>query len=141
MPLGKEDAIADLAMVLECSGHEAAAADGVKAVRKGGEVVLIGTPWTKKTDLSAWQIVYDVFYRFVHLRSGWECEIPMQPTEFAAGNQMQNFTTAIDWLASGRVKVDGLYDIASPRDAQKVYEKIRDGKSEKLVTLYDWSLV
>ena len=38
----------------------------------GGEVVLIGVPWVKRTDLSAFDLLHAVFHRYVYLRSGWE---------------------------------------------------------------------
>ena len=35
----------EVELVIECSGHEQAAFDGCRIVRKRGEVVLVGAPW------------------------------------------------------------------------------------------------
>src|SRR5207237_1254329 len=39
-----------VALVVECSGHEQAVLDGLKVVRKRGEVSLVGAPWKRRTD-------------------------------------------------------------------------------------------
>ena len=45
-----------VALHLECSGHEQAVLDGCKCVRKRGEVVLVGVPWLKRTDLPSFDL-------------------------------------------------------------------------------------
>ncbi len=40
-------------------------------IRKRGEVVLVGVPWVRRTDIYAHEILCRVFYDFVDMRSGW----------------------------------------------------------------------
>ena len=139
IPVDEAGFAGSVAIVVECSGHEKAVLDGCRVIRKGGEVVLVGTPWRKLTDISAWEITNAVFFKFAVLRSGWEYELPDLATEFRPGSIMENFATALAWLASGRVKVDGLYQKVSPAEAQKAYQDLLHNRVPSLVTLFDWT--
>ncbi len=87
---------------VECSGHEQAALDGIEAVGKCGEVVLVGTPWVKRTDLSAYDLLRAVFNKYAVLRSGWEWQVPGQPAEYGGNSIIENFEAALRWIAEGR---------------------------------------
>jgi threonine dehydrogenase-like Zn-dependent dehydrogenase len=125
-------------LVLECSGHEQAVLDGCRMVRKGGEVVLVGVPWKRRTELSAQELLSLVFHRYVVLRSGWEWELPAQRADFRPNATWQNLEAATRWLADGRVRVDGLYALHSPRDCQQVYQSLLHGKAGELTAVFDW---
>ena len=127
-----------VALVVECSGNEAAVLDGCKVVRKRGEVVLVGVPWEKRTDLSAFDVLHEVFHRYVVLRSGWEWELPTHAEEFRRGSIMGSFRAALDWLAEGKIRTEGLYSTLSPRECRKAYDDIMAGRAERLVTIFDW---
>ncbi|MCX7805498.1 MAG: zinc-binding alcohol dehydrogenase [Planctomycetota bacterium] len=127
-----------LDLVVECSGHEAAVLDACRMVRKRGEVVLVGVPWVRKTDIYAHEILRHVFYDFVDLRSGWEWEVPDLPTDFRSGSRMEIFAAGMRWLADGRVDVDDLYATVSPFEAQMAYQDLARGRAERLITLFDW---
>ncbi len=139
LPDKGEPLFGKLGLVLECSGNEQAVVDACKAVRKRGEVVLVGVPWAKKTDLSAFDVLHAVFHKYVVLRSGWEWEVPTQPAEFRVNSILGNIAAAMKWLAEGRIKTDGLYESHSPRDAQQCYQDLLNRRSKKLVTLFDWN--
>jgi threonine dehydrogenase-like Zn-dependent dehydrogenase len=138
-PLDDPTFAGQVALVLECSGHEQAALDGCRAVRKRGEVVLVGTPWQRRTDLSAHELLHLVFHRYVILRSGWEWQLPLQPAEFRRNSILGNLAAALRWLAEGRVRVDGLYRTVSPRDAQQVYQDLLHQRHERLAAVFDWT--
>ena len=72
----EKDLIDSISLAMECSGNEQATLDCCRVVRKGGEVVLVGVPWRKRTDLPAFDLLHAVFHRYIRLRSGWEWEIP-----------------------------------------------------------------
>ncbi len=134
-----DPALADnVALVVECSGHEQAVLDGCRIVRKGGEVVLVGVPWHRRTDITAHEILHAVFHRYVVLRSGWEWEIPFPARDFARGSIFGNIAGALRWLAEGRVRVDGLYAELAPGEAQDVYRRLAEGRFEKLAAVLDW---
>jgi threonine dehydrogenase-like Zn-dependent dehydrogenase len=139
VPLDDDAVAGRAALALECSGHEAAAIDGCRVVRKGGEVVLCGVPWIQKTDRTAHELLFDVFYRYVTLRSGWESELPLVETEFRRGSRLANCAAALAWLAEGRIATDGLYEIRSPLDAAAAYQDLLHDRTEALTVLFDWT--
>ncbi len=132
---------AGIALALECSSSQAAALDACKAVRKGGEVFQVGVPWAKNADVSARDLLHAVFRGYVHLRSGWEWGVPRYGAEFRTGNIFESLAAALEWLADGRVDVDGLYETASPADCQQVYQDLLRGRTEALSVVFDWSRV
>ena len=87
-----------IALAVDCSGHEQAVLDACRVVRKRGEVVLVGVPWRRQSDLTAHQVLIEVFHRYVHLRSGWEWEIPHRAAEFRPHSIYGDFRTALRWL-------------------------------------------
>jgi len=128
-------------LVVECSGHEAAALDACRLVRKGGEVVLVGVPWEKRTELSAFDILNTVFMRYVRLRSGWEWEVPGTPTEFGRGSIQANIAAAIAWFGSGRLSSAGLFRRVDPRDCDAVYRELKEQPGGMLTAVFDWTML
>ena len=125
-------------LVLECSGHDGAALDCVRAVRSLGEVVLVGTPWVRRTDASAHELLTEVFHRYAVLRSGWEWQVPADDTAFVGISTSRNIRLAMRWLQRGTVTVSQLADRFAPADAQSAYESLADGTTSKLTALFDW---
>lgn len=125
-------------LVIECSGHEQAVLDGCKVVRRGGEVALVGVPWQKRTDLSAFDILHEIFHNYAILRTGWEWEVPLHTSEFAPNSIFKNFATALRWLADGRVKVSTLAETTSPDKAQEAYQSLLHNNCGKLSYIFDW---
>lgn len=125
-------------LVLECSGHEAAALDGARVARPRGEVALVGAPWARRTDLPLHDLLREVFFHYVVVRSGWEWELPIHPTPFRTGSILANFAAALDLLAAGRVRVDGLYDLLDPADAQAIYQDLAQRRASNLFQVFDW---
>lgn len=138
VPLEEPGFSGEVALALECSGHEQGALDGCRLVRKRGEVVLIGTPWQRRTDLTAHELLHAVFHRYVTLRSGWEWELPLHPTEFRHGSITGSLTAALRWLAEGRVQVEGLYEPVAPGEAQRTYQDLMHQRMERLAVVFDW---
>ncbi len=128
-----------VALVLECSGHEAAVMNGCKVVQKRGEVVTIGTPWRKQTDISAHEILNAVFFRYAVIRSGWEWEIPAHTADFQPYSRYGNVAAALAWLDQGKINVDSLYSIVKPQDADSIYQALMNQRFEHLAAVYDWS--
>ena len=136
-----EDLAGQVQLVVECSGHEQAALDGCTAARKRGEVVLVGVPWRRQTDLSAQALLHAIFHRYVVVRSGWEWEMPAQPVEFRIGSTVANYAAALNWLAAGRVCVEGIYQAVSPAQCGTVYRDLLAGRFPKLVAVFDWTIL
>jgi threonine dehydrogenase-like Zn-dependent dehydrogenase len=130
-----------VALALECSGHERAVLDACRVVRKRGEVVLVGVPWRRQTDVYAHDVLIEVFHRYVVLRSGWEWEIPHHVAEFRPHSIYGDFRTALRWLAEGKIAVEGLIRLVSPADAPDVYRSHLHKTTPALFSVFDWGLV
>jgi threonine dehydrogenase-like Zn-dependent dehydrogenase len=128
----------EVALAVECSGHERAVLDAINAVRKRGEVALVGVPWRQRCDLSAHALLHAVFHRYVVVRSGWEWEVPTLPREFACGSIVANWAAGLRWLADGRVRVDGLAARVRPQDAQRVWQDLLHKRGTPTV-VFDWT--
>ena len=139
VPLEDAEIVGRIGLVLECSGHEEAALDGCRVVKKGGEVVLVGTPWRRRTELYAHELLREVFFRYVVLRTGWEWELPLRPEEFRVNSIFGSFEAALKWLAEGRINVSDLYKKLPPRQAQEAYQGLLHGRWEKLAVVFDWT--
>ena len=126
-------------LVLECSGREEPTLEGCRVVRKRGEVVLVGVPWQRTSELSAHELLHAVFHQYAVVRSGWEWEVPRLPTDFRVNSLYGNMAAALEWLAEGRLKVGELCHVASCRDPQAVFQDLLNRRMERLVVVLDWS--
>lgn len=138
VPLEDPQICGKVALVVECSGFEQAALDGCRMVRKGGEVVLVGVPWNKRSELSAFDLLTTVFHKYVVLRSGWEWELPSQAQDFRINSTFDNLATALGWIAEGRIKVESLYKKVAPADAPHIYESLLRRTFPYLSAIFDW---
>ena len=139
VPVDAPDITGTVGLVVDCSGHEQAVLDGCNVVRKKGEVVLIATPWRRYTEMYAHTILYAIFHKYVVVRSGWEWELPHQPTEFRTNSIHGNLNAGVRWLAEGRMSVAPLATKISPRDAQTAYQNLLHKRNERLTYLFDWT--
>jgi hypothetical protein len=100
-------------------------------------VFVVGVPWTS-SGLDAREIVWKVFWRYLHLRSGWEWELPWRQAEFRHGSYRDNCAAILNRLADGSLDVTGLYRTASPSDCGAVYQDLLAGRTEALSTVFAW---
>lgn len=138
VPLRDPAVAGRVALALECSGTEAAALDCCRAVRKRGEVVLVGVPWRRGSDLSAHELLHAIFHHYAVVRSGWEWEVPRQPAEFVTGSMRENLAAALRWLCDGRVSVAQLYASARPDEIQAVYQALLHRTWPRPAAVIDW---
>ncbi|HTK07487.1 MAG TPA: hypothetical protein VL485_09975 [Ktedonobacteraceae bacterium] len=138
VPLNDPQVVGNVALALECSGHEQAVLDACRIVRKRGEVVMIGLPWQRRTELFAHPLLSEIFHRYVVLRSGWEWELPMHATEFRQNSIWENLDAALHWLSEGRLDTSNLYTVANPQHAGQIYRNLLQSPPEKLATIFDW---
>jgi len=136
MPLNVEGIAGNIALVVECSGSESAVLDACKVVRKKGEVVLVGVPWHRQTDIYA---LHAVFHRYVILRSGWEWELPRYSSDFKPHSIISGYATALKWLAEGRIFTEGLVSLINPADAQSVYQRLLHKEFQGLFPVFKWA--
>jgi threonine dehydrogenase-like Zn-dependent dehydrogenase len=110
-------------------------------VRKRGEVVLVGVPWKRQTDLFAHDVLIEVFHRYIVLRSGWEWEIPHHAGDFRPHSIYGDFCTALRWLAEGQIAVQGMVRLVDPADAAEAYRSHLHKTAPALFSVFDWRLV
>ena len=128
----------NIALGIDCSGNEQAIIDSARSVRKGGEVVLVGVPWERHTNLTAHELLDVVFHNYVILRSGWEWELPHHEIDFLPYSIFSGFNLAMRWLAEGRVPVQGLISLHRPENAQNVYQDLLHRREKGLFQVFDW---
>lgn len=129
------------ALGLECSGHEAAVLDNCRSVAAGGEVICVGVPLARKTDLYALPILNAVFRSNIALRGGSEWQVPRHPQPYRHNSVFGNLATALEWIAQGRVKVDDLYEIRRPDEASALYPAFASGQVMAHSVVLDWAHV
>jgi len=135
---GEVPALEGVQLAVECSGHERAVIDCCQVVAKRGEVVMVGVPWTKRSDASAFDVLHAVFHRYVVLRSGWEWEVPRHAQEFTVGSMAANLAGALRWLHEGRVRVDGLARLAPIVACQEVWQDLLTQCSAHPTAVFEW---
>lgn len=149
MPLNDGSMIGNVALVVDCSGHEGAVLEACQIVRQQGEVVLIGVPWKQLTDIAAHDILKAVFFNFVNLRSGWEWQVPILSRGFvweellegynnAPHSTFSGFQTALKWLDQDRIKLDRFVHHASPQDPTALYKGIQEQQIPEPFIVLNW---
>jgi len=123
---------------LDCSGHEASILAGIRSVRRGSEVVLVGVPWRRRTELTAQEILHAIFHTYAVVRTGWEWELPSTVSDFRPGNTRDNLAAGMEWIARGRIQVSNLAVEARPSDAQEVYTALDQQTWPALTALFRW---
>lgn len=127
-------------LCVECSGHERGVLDVVPHLHRCAEVVLVGVPWKRNTDDSAFAVLEAVFHNYLYLRSGWEWELPGQGDAFRPHCIWKNYETALRWLGEGRIELPtGHIETVDPEDCGEVYQSIADRRREALFTEFGWT--
>jgi threonine dehydrogenase-like Zn-dependent dehydrogenase len=150
IPLGDGVYDGEVALVVDCSGHERAVLDGCKVVRKKGEVVLVGVPWKAHTQILAHEILNAIFFKFAVVRSGWEWEVPIRGRDFvweelyqgynnAPHSTMSGLKLALDWLAAGKIPLAGLVTTRKVVDPQTIYDALMAKKIAEPFVVLDWA--
>jgi threonine dehydrogenase-like Zn-dependent dehydrogenase len=138
MPLDDSQWAERTALVLDCSGHEAAVLDGCRMVRRRGEVVLAGVPWNKRTDHSAHELLSLVFHRYAVLRSGWEWELPLHADTFSPIGLFENMHIGMKWLSESLLNLTRLTRIFLPEHAQAAYAGLAANDFRELFIVFNW---
>ena len=123
---------------LECSGHEQAAVDGCAVLQPYGELSQIGAPWAQRNEATAHELLRLIFFNYLTVRSGWEWQLPNHPTNFRRGSIFANYAAGLQWLHDERVKVDGVYELMNPQQAQQAYQDILHRRLTSLAPMFDW---
>jgi hypothetical protein len=63
-------------------------------------------------------------HRYVHLRGGWEWELPLHDEAWRAGSILKNHALALRWINERRLRVDRLAEEITPAQAQDAYQEL-----------------
>lgn len=129
------------ALVVEATGTAAGAMTGMKLVQRHGELSLVGSQWGKGTHSSdTLRLLGTIFEEYVHIRSGWEWQIPALDTPFGPNAIALNARAILRWLAQGRLVVDPLLShVLSPADPNDAYQRVVTAKDSTLGIVFDWT--
>lgn len=134
--LGIKEKSAGLA--IDCSGNELAVMAMLPYIRQGGEVALVGVPWKRTSETFVHDFLYQIFYSYLHVYSGWEWSLPLTPGEFDPNCNFASMQTALRWIAEGSIRTDDIYELHDPRDCGCLYPAIAAGSLSKPCVIFDW---
>jgi 2-desacetyl-2-hydroxyethyl bacteriochlorophyllide A dehydrogenase len=127
-------------LVVEATGSAGGAMTGIKLTQRHGELSLVGSQWgvgTQNTDTL--RLLGTIFERYIHIRSGWEWQLPVLPTSFGPSSLVHNAESILSWLADGRILVEPMLSHrVSPADANDVYAEMVSNKDSYLGIVFDW---
>lgn len=127
-------------LVIEATGTTAGAMTGLRLAQTKGELSLVGSQWgagTQSTDFL--RVLGEIFERYIHVRSGWEWQLPILPTPFGPSSLTHSATAILDWLAEGRLVVAPMLSHrVAPADANEVYAAMVRNKETYLGVVFDW---
>ena len=139
VPVNDPEYKGKVSLFLECSSFEQAVLDGCNIVRKGGEVILVGVPMVRRSDIYAQEILNKVFRNNVILSGGSEWRVPRHELDYGQESCFGQMEAALKWLAEDSIVVDGLCNIISPEEAQSVYQDVLNKRMKKLSAMFDWT--
>lgn len=136
-----DDALApENQLVIEATGSVGGAMAGVKLTQRHGELSLVGSQWgegTQNTD--ALRFLGTIFERYIHIRSGWEWQLPVLPTTFGPSSLVHNCESILRWLETRQIVVEPMLSHrVSPDLADSVYSEMVSNKDRYLGVVFDW---
>jgi threonine dehydrogenase-like Zn-dependent dehydrogenase len=137
-PLNDPQICGKVSLFLECSAHEQALLDGLQLIKRGGEVILVGVPMVRRTDVYAQEVLNKIFRKCAIVRSGSEFQVSLKPADFRTNSILENQEMALQWIAEGKINVDPLYTIENPEKPQEIYQAVLNRTMEKLAIVFDW---
>ena len=134
-----DDLKGQVALVVECSAHEQAVLDGLNLLVQGGEMVLVGVPAVRHTEIYAQTILNRIFRQGLVLRSGTEWQIPRHPQPYRPNTNFGNMAGALRWLVEGSLEVGALYEVRDPSDPQRIYQDLLHRRTARPAVVLDWT--
>lgn len=140
-PVDDENMKKTVDIYVDCSGHEASVLAGCKMVRREGEVIMVGVPWQKRTEIDAHALLWEVFHNYVHLKSGWEWSLPYQADLNSPQSITRNTEKCLTWLKKESFVNKDLIGIYDPKNCQEVYNGLASQSLKDVFVVFDWTLL
>ena len=125
-------------LAIDCSGNDQAILSVIPYIRQLGELALVGVPWRPTSDVTAHELLRQIFYSYLHVYSGFEWSIPRYSGDFDPNSNMRSIQTALEWIRDGSIVTDGIYKLFTPQECSVLYPNIAAGKLEKPCAIFDW---
>lgn len=138
VPLDDPTICGKVALFLECSAHEQAALDGLDVIKRGGELIQVGVPMVRRTEIYAQAVLNKIFRKCAIVRSGSEWQVTRHPADFRPNSVFDNQGTALKWIAEGTINVDPLYAVDTPDHPQESYQAALHKTTDTLAVVFDW---
>lgn len=126
---------------IDCSGNEEAVYQACCLVKPGGEVAAAGVPWQPRSQRLCRDLIWKIFWRYIHLKSGWEWEVPWQSEPFRRGSFKQNCEQTMTWMKKGILDLNSCCRAEDPQRCQAVYHELGNRQSDVLSSVFDWKLL
>jgi len=136
------DALGDVPckLAVDTSGAVEAMRSATELAAIGAEIVLVGVPWKSSQAMSASELLQQIFTKYLHVRSGWEWEIPTLPAQFAQGSVLQNMQHAMQLMARGQIAAAPLRShLVPPSEADAVYNGLLEDRKIYHSAVFDWT--
>lgn len=127
-------------VALECSGSQKATLDCCKALKKEGELSLVGVPWKPTEDIQSYEVLNKIFYKYLKCYSGWEMDLPLSSKESMSYSRIGLIRLSMRLLAEKRMKVKGLFTEMPASNPQKVYDAIYNRQITAPSVVFNWAL-
>jgi len=124
---------------VDCTGRSQGVLALAGVLASGAELVLVGAPWQRTSDVVASELLQAIFFGYLHVRSGWEWQLPAAPTPFRHGSLRQNYRLALDWIQRGELKVGPVMTHRLPAaQVQQAYEGLLTRPDSYLGVVLEW---
>ena len=127
-----------IGFAMDCSGNDNAIIGMIPYIRQGGELALVGVPWKPSSDMSAHDLLRQIFYSYLHVYSGWEWSLPFHSGDFDPNSNLKSMETALRWIKEGAIKTDGIYELFDPADCGTLYPAVAANSLDKPCAVFDW---
>ena len=125
-------------IALECSGTQQAVLECCRLLGKEGELSLVGVPWKQTADLQSYPILNKIFYKYLRVFSGWECDLPLTATDTQPDSRLGLIDLALRLLSEGKIRTEGLYCVRKPDHIQDIYDSIANHTAPAPSVILDW---
>lgn len=125
-------------LALECSGTQQAVLECCRLLGKEGELALVGVPWKQTADLQSYPILNQIFYKYLRCFSGWECDLPLNPTDTMPNSRLGGIHLALRLLSEGKMRTSGLFTLEKPDGIQRIYDAIANRATPAPSVILDW---
>jgi threonine dehydrogenase-like Zn-dependent dehydrogenase len=125
-------------LVLECSGTQQGILSACDMVREGGEISLVGIPWKKTCDVHSFEVLNQIFFKYIKMYSGWELSLPVNPERFQPSSRFGDYKLAMKWIHEGLLVTDGMATVYDYRNPQQIYEAVSERREKSISVMFDW---